>query len=352
MSEDVNEVSTESTATDGGSPQDLFAMLRAGEIDEPERESERQLEEFQEEVKAKVEGEEGQPEEAKVDVSRAATEANVASEKTYKFDGSEYTESQLREKFSDPDTLMDLLTAREQYKNLNRKHADTMERFKTVESELDRIRNSGYAQPPQVQQQQAAQATNQIKQMLTNDAKHWVDRGLVDKETYEAIPDVVHLLAYQQRAFQMFRDQVNEVYEKAVEPMIQTYSTQLAVGERNAIVGTLENRLDQVSQLGGVYEVLNDPETRAGFVSYLGQVNPEIGVLFDENAVEFLASQFVGFQRDNILSVYEQAAQVGQSAQAPLRPDARFAQGERPGASSGRREGSNVDIKQVLFSRG
>lgn len=347
MSEDVQDVGTEATKPDGAtdSPQDLFAMLREGELDEPKREVDRQYEEFEESLKPDAEAaKDEKPEEAKLDTSKAAAEAKVSQDKTYKFNGQEYTESQLREQFSDPETLMDLLTAREQYRNLNRKHAETVERFKTIESELDRVR-SGVAPPPQQQVDTSAD----IKKVLERDANSWVERGLIDKETYQAIPEVIHLMAYQQRSFQNFRDQVNQVYESAIAPMIETYGYSLAAGERNAIVTQLENRLDQVAAQGGVYESLQEPETRAKFVSFLGQVNPEIGVLYDDGAVDFLASQFVGFQRNQILSMYEQAAQAGQPQS---RPDTRFVSGERTGASSGRRDGQNTDIKAVLFSRG
>lgn len=351
MAEDV--VGTESAQTDGGrtdDPKDLFQMLREGEIEEPTREVDKQLDEFEEGLKPKAETTaKEQPEEAKLDTTKAAAEAQ--GEKTFKFDGKEYTETQLRDQFADPETLMDLLTAREQYRNLNRKHAETVERFKTVESELDRIRQSGYVQQPQTQQPPSQDTAAEIKKVLQRDAQTWVERGLVDKETYDAIPDVIHLLAYQQRSFQNFRDQAQQLYENQLAPMVQTYSGQLAIGERNAIVSQLENTLDQVASLGGVYEALREPETRANFVSHLGRVNPEIGVLFSDEAVDFMASQFVGFQRDDILSVYAQAARLGQPAQAPSH-DARYASGERPGSSGARPSQSNSDIKAVLFSRG
>lgn len=321
---------------------DPFEVLRnADKFEEQERESEKQL-------KA-VESEEVTEDEKPAEKA-AEAETPPEKPKTYKFAGKEYTPDDLVKEYSDPEKILDLLTAREQYKHLNKKHAEVMEEYKAAKLKgevVEAIKQTIPQQPIGVPAD-PKQVVAQARQALQPVVQSWVQNGIVEQDTLDAVPDIVAILAYQQLEYNRKVAEVDKIYNEQIRPVIEYAGTVKSVGYQQNVVNALENTINRVQSRGGVYGNLSDLDTKAGFVQYLAELNPEVDILFSDKADEFLARQFIAYNSEQLLSMYSQANQQS----VPRGRDTSRATGEGSGARPGRASEANADIKKVLFTRG
>ena len=342
MADDVSREPAKADVAEGG-PVDLFNALRnADKYEEPVREADAQFN------KADAGGEQA-PQPADTETTEGT------AEEKFKFAGKEYTAKELQTEFGKPETILDLLTAREQYRNLNRKHEETVSALKAYEGRGNVAQEVAQAirqtVPQVIPQAPAAQPDlGEIKRLLKADAEGWVARGIIDKDTYEAVPDLVHMLIFQARERALFERQINEVYEREIRPRMEFADQARSGGVQQVVLNRVEQLLNATGSRGGIYESIKDPQIRAGFVEYLSNVNPEAEILFKEGAEEFIASQFVAYNRDNLLKLYEEANKA--TASKNQETNRALVTGEQSGARHSRGREVNEDIKRVLFARG
>lgn len=316
---------------------DPFEVLRnADRFEESERESERQLK-----------GDE--PEETQEEPAAPAQAAPVAAApKTYKFAGKEYTPEEIVKEYADPEKIMDLLTAREQYKHLNKKHAEMMEDYKQSKLKEDVVEAVKQAIPRQTPDVPAnpQEIVSQARQSLQPIVQSWVKNGIIDQETAEAVPDIVSMIAYQQLEYNRKVAEIDKIYREQLLPVLDYANNVRQVGHQQSVVSALDNTINRVTSRGGVFGGLGDENTKAQFVQYLAELNPEVDILFSEKADDFIAKQFIAFNGDQLLSMYSQPA-----GDARVRNVGR-ASGEGTSPRPGRTTEPNTDIKRVLFARG
>lgn len=326
---------------------DPFEVLRnADRFEEQERESEKQLTEDLEETESQIAG---KAEEKHPESVPAKSEAQTSA-KTYKFAGKEYSGEDIVKEYADPEKIMDLLTAREQYRNLNKKHQEVVEEYKAakLKGEVVDVLKEALPRVPQGPPADPKQVVAQARRTLQPIVDGWVHNGIVDQDTVDAIPDVVAVLAYQQAEFMRKAQEIDAIYERQIKPVLAYAEQMKGIGHQQGVVSALDASINRVTNSGGVYAGLADPEVKAQYVQYLAELNPETDVIFSDRADEFIARQFLAFQGDKLMAMFGNANQAANTRTA----DASRASGAGSAPRPGRVEDTNSDIKRVLFAKG
>lgn len=249
----------------------------------------------------------------------------------YKVNGVEYTKEQLLES----GMLPNLVTTYEQHGHLQKLHLENLRELE--EAKKNPVPATRQATPEQVWVAVKQQFAPLVKQAIDRDS----ESGEIEADVVELYPETINTLytriLYQEARIEDLRDAVWQL-QQATKNV-----TQREV--RAQIEGKIGKELDVLAKTHAAYGLLDDQDTRGGFVDYLfSELNPSEEQVTGARAQEFLAKQWFAYNAEAL-----QAANEGPPTKKVSNANA---SGESPAARPGNYEGEEEShLDQLVGAR-
>jgi len=309
------------------SPAELFGTQAAPATQEPEPKAEANEDSTTESDEASVpEHDEANP------TTEQPAEAQPAESEIVEINGVKRTRDEWNKVLTDAETW------RNQAAHFNRKYTEILEQERAREASRTGVPESDPAP-------QSAQTVDGWLDAIQPTVQALVQQGLLDPEDVEINPKLAAGYA------QIYADKMalgRWITERA-EPLFRVLET-IGVRDREmedrreveSFHQELNNRISNVAKQGTVFAALESPETRQGFMAYLGKVNPEVKTLMGDQGEEMLSDLFVAFSKKVLLDSAQAASAHSKPATTPQ--TRRVAGGEGGSPSSRTKEIPNADI--------
>lgn len=247
----------------------------------------------------------------------------TSAQQTFRYQG--LTPEQVAAKLtSDPEFARAMMTRAEQT-------AYYQQQVEYARQQMAALHQAQQAQAQQAQQapqaQQAGQwpVVDQLKAMYAPTIKQAVAQGLVEEDIAAAYPNLtanlfyaVDQLADARQAIQILTDRMNRTERGSVETQVRS--------ELDSMIGGL-------TQYGGHFAKLTDPQEQEAFRNYLIQVNPMVGQLRDP---KFMGAMYTGFRQEEAALAFSEVEKLRAERAEAEKTKRRQAQGAgtgtRPGA--------------------
>jgi hypothetical protein len=275
----------------------------------------------------------------------------------WKFKGREWADDELRQKYGEPEVIKDLLVTAEQFKSMQQKYMERMEYDRQQQIAQEQMRQQLAArQQAQQQQPQGPQNYDEFTESLKPRIQMLRESGLMDDDEIALNPKMANLVAHlveenirAKSSFMQFRDAALQVYNSQFRPILDQTQTAQAEYERQSWLSYLHQNLASLPQRHGEhFASLSDETKRNEFINFLAEnVNPPIEVLQSEQAGDWLAGQYLAWQRSPILAALSAGNQQRTAAAATARQMARGESSATRGQADG---GKNKDIR-TLFAK-
>jgi len=226
----------------------------------------------------------GQPNEPSTEVIPADERSKPVTE-FYKVNGQEYTLDQLKEQ----GMLPKLVTTYDQHQHLQSKYLDNLK-------ELDELKKAPaqaparQASPEEIWKSVKQQYGPLVKQAIQRD----IETGEMEADVVEMYPETINTLYTRL----LFQEGKIEDLRQAVWELQQATSGVRRKEVKTEIEDKIGAQLDILAPSDEVYGLLNDADTREGFIEYLFDLNPSLDQVSGDVAQAFLAKQWFAYNAD------------------------------------------------------
>lgn len=273
----------------------------------------------------------------------------------WKFKGRTWTDDELLQRYgSNAESIKDMLTTVEQFKTIQQKYVERLEEDRQRQA-AEYVAQQQRAQ--QVQAQQSQRRGPQTMEEFQNSLKPRIQllkqNGFIDDDDIELSPKLVTLMAHlveENIQRKEFENEALKIYTGQFQPILQQTQTAQQEYERQSWLSYIHDHLGTLPQkFGDHFNQLTDGTKRAEFISFLTEnVNPPLEVLRSEGVDDWLAGQYMAWQRNPILQALSTQNQQRTSAAQVAR---QMAKGEATGTRGQTDSGKLSDIR-ALFAKG
>ena len=204
--------------------------------------------------------------------------ARAADVKKYKFGDRELTLAEAEAQ----GLIQGLIQTAEQLPAVQRKYIDLLEKQRAATAE---------PQPPAQPPAKLSQA--QIRSAYTDQLQQAIADGYMEADFAEMYPDIATQMLFH-------RDLLYEARE-TIAALVGAVNRMAGTTKKTEMETHLDNAFDALAEKDKRFGMLKDAKTRAGFMEYLDQLNPEADQLTGEKHLEFLERQFWAYNGAAIL---------------------------------------------------
>ena len=191
-------------------------------------------------------------------------------------------------------------TSAQQLPHLQKKYMEALEQRQAPQA-------SQPSQAPQQPQIQPQQMLAQLKAKYEPEMQELVKKGLMSQ-------DFVTLFPAEAAQMLWYRDSHNQIAQ-AVQAIGSQIQQQTQQTQASGLINEVGRNISNLAQSGEAFAPLKDPQQVQGFMYYLWNLNPQVMHLKNP---EFLAGQWVAYNRNQYLQMAQQA-QANQVKQQQLR---------------------------------